>query len=224
MTKKPINVVVKGAKEAVKRLNEQVEEGCCDFSHIGVNPETVTTVSRSSDGNTTKTTETVYRLVGLADAVDGEELEEFNAWKAKHDPLKKKRTDLNYTLALLNGKPMNKLSIFMFIVSVVFLAFGLLTLFKVLPLPESQIGIAIGLVIAGALLDAGAILVIVLRAKKIKKLNERRDEIEKEDASLKAEEDALKSEEPSWYGRALFTYKGTLVSNSQVQWDLKTKK
>ena len=51
MEKKPINFVVKSAREAEKELNAIVEKGGSEFD-FGINPEYVTTVTKKSDGTT----------------------------------------------------------------------------------------------------------------------------------------------------------------------------
>ena len=89
MEKKPINFVIRNAQGAVKELNAIVEKGGAEFD-FGINPEYVITVTKNSDGTTKEEKERVYRIVGFANMMVGEELDSLNAVKEEIKSSKKK--------------------------------------------------------------------------------------------------------------------------------------
>lgn len=220
MEKKPLNIVVKDAKEAAKRLNEVVENGGFNFD-FGINNEYVTTVSKNSDGSTTESKETVYRLIGFVDTYMGEELFELNSIKDEIKTIKSEREEMNRTLNVMNKSAFAPISILLLGVAVFTLVFGILTLVNVLPLPEEQKFISIILVIVGALALAGSITLFILRRNKKAKLLANKDEILKQDDDLKNKEKDLDNKTPQWYKDALWSAEGNVFKNASQRFELK---
>ena len=220
MEKKPVNFVVHKAEEAAKRLNEIVEKGGYKFD-IGINPEYVTTVTKNSDGTTSKEKERVYRIIGFVDTYVGEELDSLNAVKEEIKSTKKEREEMNRTLNIMNKSAFAPISIFLLCVAVITLVLGILTLAKVLPLPAGQLPIAIVLTVVGVLALGGSIVLFILRKNKKAKLLENKDEILSKDEELKERERNLDSRTPQWYKDALWTASGNTFKNSFEQHILK---
>lgn len=220
MAKHPVNFTAQDAKQAANKLNDFVEKGGYQFD-IGVNEEYVNTVSRNSDGSTRTEKEKVFRIIGFVDCKEGPELDEYTKVKDERKALKKEREELDRKLKLLNGKAFGPLSIFLMCVGLFCLFFGIMTIARVLPLPEEQKGIAIALIIVGALAAAGCVLATVFRSKKVKALQANRPEIEKADASLKERESSVDSKTPAWYKDALWEAKGDLLINKTAQFTLR---
>ena len=222
MEKKPINFVVKSAREAEKELNAIVEKGGSEFD-FGINPEYVTTVTKKSDGTTETEKERVYRIIGFVNMVTGPELDALNNVKDEMKATKKEREEMNRTLNVMNKSAFAPISIFLLAVAVFTLAFGILTLAKVLPLPAGQLPIAIVLTVVGVLALAGSIVLAVLRNNKKKALLERKDEILKQDQDLKEKESSVSNRTPQWYKDALWTSEGNTFKNSSQRHTLKDK-
>ena len=222
MEKKPINFVVKSAREAEKELNAIVEKGGSEFD-FGINPEYVTTVTKKSDGTTETEKERVYRIIGFVNMVTGPELDALNNVKDEMKATKKEREEMNRTLNVMNKSAFAPISIFLLAVAVFTLAFGILTLAKVLPLPAGQLPIAIVLTVVGVLALAGSIVLAVLRSNKKKALLERKDEILKQDQDLKEKESSVSNRTPQWYKDALWTSEGNTFKNSSQRHTLKDK-
>ena len=220
MEKKPINFVIRNAQGAVKELNAIVEKGGAEFD-FGINPEYVITVTKNSDGTTKEEKERVYRIVGFANMMVGEELDSLNAVKEEIKSSKKEREEMNRTLNVINKSAFAPISIFLLAIAVFTLVFGILTLAKVLPLPAGQIPIAIVLVVVGVLALAGSIVLAILRKKKKKALLERKDEILKQDEELKEKERSVDARTPKWYKDALWRAKGNTFKNASQQHTLK---
>ena len=214
MNKKPINFTAKDLKDAQRKLNDLVDEGMANFKDIGVNPEAVTTVSYSSDGTKREEKETVYRFIGLGEVVDEEQINELKEWTSRRETLKKERDELNRKLTYLNGKPFGPLSILLLCVGLFCGILGILTVAKVLPIPEEQNVIPIILIIVAVLAIAGCVLATVLRTKKIKGMQANRVEIEDADKALKDKENNFENDEPLWHKNAIFRIENdTLVNN-----------
>lgn len=220
MEKKPINIVVKDANEACKRLNEVVENGGYNFD-FGINEEYVTTLTKNSDGSTDETKEKVFRIVGFVDTYMGNELDSLNAVKEEMKALKKEREEMNRTLNVMNKSSFAPISILLLGIAVFTLVFGILTVSGILPLPEEQKAIAIVLIIVGALSLAGSIALFVLRKNKKAKLLANKDEILKRDEELKNKEKELDSKIPQWYKDALWTVEGNTFKNASHRHELK---
>lgn len=220
MEKEPLNIVVKNANEAAKRLNEIVEQGGYNFD-FGINKEYVITVSKNSNGTTTEEKERVYRLIGFVDTYVGDELNSLKEVKDDFENIKKERAEMNRTLNIMNKSAFAPISILLLGVAIITLVLGVLTLTKVLPLPAEQIGIAIALTIVGALALAGSILLAVFRSKKKKALLEKKDEILKQDEALKNKENEVNSRVPKWYKDALWTAEGNIIKNASQRHELK---
>lgn len=220
MEKEPLNIVVKNANEAAKRLNEIVEQGGYNFD-FGINKEYVITVSKNSNGTTTEEKERVYRLIGFVDTYVGDELNSLKEVKDDLENIKKERAEMNRTLNIMNKSAFAPISILLLGVAIITLVLGVLTLTKVLPLPAEQIGIAIALTIVGALALAGSILLAVFRSKKKKALLEKKDEILKQDEALKNKENEVNSRVPKWYKDALWTAEGNIIKNASQRHELK---
>ena len=220
MEKKPLNIVVKDAKQAVRELNEYVEKGAFQFD-FGINKEYVITVSKNSDGSKKEEKEPRYRLVGFMDMYVGNELEPLELVRADLKKTKKEREEMDRTLNVMKKSAFAPISLFLLLVSVFVLTFGVLTLAHILPLPPEQIGIAIALVIVGSLCLAGSIALAVLRLKKKKALLAREDEILNQDQELKARETELDSRVPQWYKDALWSYEGNTFKNVSQRHTLK---
>lgn len=222
MEKKPINFVVKSAREAEKELNAIVEKGGSEFD-FGINPEYVTTITKKSDGTTETEKERVYRIIGFVNMVTGPELDALNNVKDEMKAVKKEREEMNRTLNVMNKSAFAPISIFLLAVAVFTLVFGILTLAKVLPLPAGQLPIAIVLTVVGVLALAGSIVLAVLRSNKKKALLERKDEILKQDQDLKEKESSVSSRTPQWYKDALWTSEGNTFKNASQRHTLKDK-
>ena len=220
MEKKPINFVIRNAQGAVKELNAIVEKGGAEFD-FGINPEYVITVTKNSDGATKEEKERVYRIVGFANMMVGEELDSLNAVKEEIKSSKKEREEMNRTLNVINKSAFAPISIFLLAIAVFTLVFGILTLAKVLPLPAGQIPIAIVLVVVGVLALAGSIVLAILRNNKKKALLERKDEILKQDEELKEKERSVDARTPKWYKDALWRAEGNTFKNASQQHTLK---
>ena len=220
MEKKPVNFVVKDAKEAVKRLNEIVEEGGANFD-IGINEEYAITVTKNSDGSTSESKEKRYRIIGFVDMQTGLELEPLNNVKDEMKAAKKEREEMNRTLNVMNKSAFAPISILLLAIAVFTLTFGILTLAHILPLPEGQLPIAIVLTILGALALGGSIALFVLRLRKKKNLLARKDEILKQDEELKQKEKDIDNRLPNWYKDALWSYEGNTFKNASKKFELK---
>ena len=220
MEKKPLVMVAKDAQDAAKKLNEYVEKGGYNFD-FGISKEWSITVSKKSDGTTSETKERRYRFTGFVDTYVGEELEPLKAVRKDMEDLKKERAELNRTLNVMNKPAFAPISIFLLIVAVITLFFGIMTIAKVLPLPPEQIGISIALVVVGGLALPGSIILAVFRSKKKKMLLEHKDEINKQDEDLKKKEQELDSKIPQWYKDALWTAKGDEIRNASQHHILK---
>ena len=220
MEKKPVNFVVHNAQEAAKELNAIVEKGGYNFD-FGINNEYVTTVTKNSDGTTSKEKERVYRIIGFVDTYVGEELDSLNAVKKEMKATKKEREEMNRTLNVMNKSAFAPISILLLAVAIITLTLGILTLAKVLPLPAGQIPIAIVLTVVGVLALAGSIVLAVLRSNKKKALLEKKDEILKQDEDLKEKERNIDSRTPQWYKDALWTASGDTFQNKSQKHTLK---
>ncbi len=220
MEKKPLNIVVKNAQEAAKRLNEVVEKGGSKFD-FGINEEYITTVTKNSNGSTSTEKEKCFRLVGFVDTCVGEELDSLNAVRDDLKRVKKERVELNRTLNVMNKSAFAPLSILLLGIAVVTLTLGILTLASVLPLPSGQTPIAIVLTIVGALSLGGSITTFIFRRKKKLALLSRKDEILKSDEELKEREKDVDSRLPEWYRNALWTYEGNTFRNAMQSHTLK---
>ena len=220
MEKKPINIVVKSAQEAAKRLNEVVEQGGYNFD-FGINNEYVITVSKNSDGSKNEEKERVYRIIGFVDTYVGDELKSLELVREDMKAVKKEREEMNRTLNILNKSAFAPISIFLLIIAVFTLTFGILTLAKVLPLPAGQIPIAIVLVVVGALALGGSIATFLLRRKKKIALLNNKEEILKNDEELKQKEQDIDKRVPQWYKDALWKAEGNTFKNATQQHTLK---
>lgn len=215
----PVNFTAKSIKDAQSKLNDLVDEGIYNFSRVGVMPETVHNVRINSDGSKDDRPETVYRFVGLAEAVEPNELKEFKEWKSRSDELKSERDAMNRKLNLLNGKAFGPLSIFLLVLGLITGTLGILALVGVLPIPSEQIGISIALSVVGVLAITGSILVSIFRDKKIKLIQKDRGDIENENNALLAKENKLFSDEPIWHAGAQFKISNNLVYNNNSKFD-----
>ena len=220
MEKKPVNFVIRNAEQAAKELNKIVEDGGSEFD-IGINPEYVITVTKNSDGSTKEEKERVYRIIGFANMMVGPELESLNAVKEEMKTAKKEREEMNRTLNVMNKSAFAPISILLLCVAIFTLAFGILTLARILPLPAGQIPIAIVLVVVGVLALAGSIVLAIFRNNKKKALLERKDEILKQDEELKEKERSIDSRTPQWYKDALWTAEGNVFKNKSQRFELK---
>ncbi len=220
MEKKPVNIVVKNAQEAAKRLNEFVENGGYNFD-FGINNEYLITVSKKSDGTTSEEKERVYRIIGFVDTYVGEELKPLELVREDLKAAKKEREEMNRTLNIMNKSAFAPLSIFLLIVAIITLTLGILTLAKVLPLPAGQIPIAIALTVVGALCLGGAIAAFILRRKKKLELLNNKEEILKNDEALKQKEQDIDKRTPQWYKDALWSYEGNTFKNATQKHTLK---
>ena len=220
MEKKPLVMVAKDARDAAKKLNEYVEKGGFNFV-FGISEEYIITVSKNSDGSKKEEKEKRFRFTGFVDTYVGHELDSLNLVREDLKNIKKERAEMNRTLNIMNKSPFAPISIFLLIIAVILLAFGILTLAKILPLPASQIGIAIALVIIGSLALAGSILLAVLRGKKKKALLARQEEILRQDQDLANRESEIDKRVPQWYKDALWTAEGNVVKNASQRHTLK---
>ena len=128
--------------------------------------------------------------------------------------IQKERAEMNRTLNVMNKSPFAPISVFLLLIAIFVLTFGILTLAGILPLPDEQKGIAVVLVIIGALALTGSILLAVLRGKKKKSLLERKEEILKQDQDLQIREKEIDARVPQWYKDALWTAEGNVVKNA----------
>lgn len=220
MEKKPLVMVAKDARDAANKLNEYVEEGAFEFD-FGISEEYVITVSKGSDGVKKEEKEKRFRFTGFMNVYVGEELEPLNQVREDLKNVKKEREEMNRTLKIMNKSAFAPISIFLLIVALITLAFGILTLVKVLPLPASQIGIAIALTIAGSLALSGSIVLAIFRHKKKMLLLAMKEEILRQDADLAEREKAIDRKVPSWYKDALWKAEGNVLSNASQRHELK---
>ena len=220
MEKKPLNIVVKDANEAVKRLNEVVEKGGAEFD-FGINEEYLITVSKNSDGTRSESKQKVYRLVGFVNTCVGDELDSLNEVREDLKATKKEREEMNRTLNVMNKSAFAPISILLLAVAIFTLVFGILTLAKVLPLPAGQIPVAVALVVIGALSLAGSIALFILRKKKKNALLARKDEILSSDEQLKVKEREVEERTPAWYKKALWSAEGNTFKNASQRFELK---
>ena len=191
------------------------------FELFGINKEYVITVSKNSDGSKKEEKEPRFRLVGFMDMYMGEELAPLNAIRKDLEKVKKERAEMNRTLDVMNKSPFSKFSVFLLIIAIILLSFGILTLSKILPLPEEQIGIAVALVIFGSLALIGSILVAVFRGKKKRELLTRKEEILRQDQDLQNREAEIDSKVPQWYKNALWSAEGYVLRNATQRYELK---
>lgn len=220
MEKKPVNIVVHDAREGARRLNEIVESGGFNFD-IGINEEYVTTVTKHSDGTSSEEKEKVFRIIGFVDTYVGNELDSLNAVREDLKNIKKEREEMNRTLNVMNKSAFAPISIFLLIIALLLLTFGILTLAKILPLPAGQIPIAIVLVIVGTLALGGSIALFITRLNKKKALLANKDEIINKDNDLRNREAEIDSRTPSWYKNALWSYEGNTLRNASHRLTLK---
>ena len=220
MEKKPLVMVAKDASDAAKKLNEYVEQGAYKFD-FGINPEYSITVTKHSDGSSSESKEKHFRFTGFMDMYVGDELKPLFDVREDLEKVKKERVELNRTLNIMNKSAFAPISILLLCVAIFTLTFGILTLAKILPLPESQIGIAVALVIVGALALIGSILLAVLRSNKKKALLQNKDAILKQDDELKEKEQEIDRRVPKWYKDALWSAKGNVIQNAHGRYELK---
>ena len=220
MEKKPLTMVAKDARDAAKKLNEYVENGGYNFD-FGISTEYVITVGKNSDGSRSEEKEKRYRFTGFVDTYIDNELDSLKAVREDLKNVKKERAEMNRTLNIMNKSAFAPISVLLLCVAIITLAFGILTLANILPLPKEQIGIAIALTIVGALALAGSIVLAILRGKKKKVLLERKDEILNQDQELKAKESEIDKRVPQWYKDALWTSEGNVVKNASQRHVLK---
>ena len=213
MEKKPLTMVAKDARDAANKLNEYVEKGGFRFD-FGISTEYVVTVSKNSDGTKKESKEKRYRFTGFVDMYVGNELEPLNLVRQDLRNIQKERAEMNRTLNVMNKSPFAPISVFLLLIAIFVLTFGILTLAGILPLPDEQKGIAVVLVIIGALALTGSILLAVLRGKKKKSLLERKEEILKQDQDLQIREKEIDARVPQWYKDALWTAEGNVVKNA----------
>ena len=220
MEKKPLVMVAKDASDAAKKLNEYVEKGAYEFD-FGISQEYSITVTKRSDGSKSETKEKRYRFTGMMNTYVGDELNSLNEVRGDLEKVKKERAEMNRTLNVMNKSAFAPISILLLGVAIFTLLFGILTLTPALPLPKSQIGIAIALVIVGTLALAGSIVLAVLRSNKKKMLLGKKDEILKQDQDLQAKEKEIDSRVPQWYKDALWTVEGNAIKNALQRHELK---
>lgn len=220
MEKKPLVMVAKDANDAAKKLNEYVEQGAFKFD-FGISHENLVTVTKNSDGSTSESKEVRYRFTGFMDMYTGDELKPLLDVREDLEKVKKERKELNRTLNIMNKSAFAPISILLLGIAIFMLTFGILTLAKVLPLPASQIGIAVALVIVGALAFAGSIALAVLRSNKKKSLLQNKDAILKQDDALKEKEQEIDRRVPQWYKDALWSAKGNAIQNASGCFELK---
>lgn len=220
MEKKPLVMVAKDAKDAASKLNEYVEKGAYEFD-FGISQEYSITVTKRSDGSKSEVKEKRYRFTGMMNMYVGDELDSLNAIKGDLENAKKERAEMNRTLNIMNKSAFAPISILLLGIAIFTLVFGILTLEGVLPLPKSQIGIAIALVVVGTFALAGSIVLAVFRSKKKKMLLEKKDEILKQDQDLQAKEKEIDNRVPEWYKDALWTVEGNAIKNALQRHELK---
>ena len=220
MEKKPLNIVVKDARDGARELNEYVEKGAFKFD-FGVNKEYVITVTKNSDGTKKEEKEPRYRLIGFMDMYVGKELESLELVRNDLKKIKKERQEMDRTLNVMRKSAFAPISVLLLCVALFTLAFGILTLAGILPLPPEQRGIAVVLVILGVLSLAGSIVLAVFRGKKKKELLSREGQIVAQDNELQAREKELDSRTPKWYKDALWSYEGNVIKNASQRLTLK---
>ena len=220
MEKKPLTMVAKDAKDAAKKLNEYVEKGGFNFD-FGISEEYSVTVTKNSDGTTKEEKEKRYRFTGFVDTYVGEELAPLQLVRNDLENIKKERAEMNRTLNVMNKSAFAPISILLLGIAVFTLVFGILTLAGILPLPPEQKGIAIALVIVGALALVGSILLAIFRGKKKKALLEKKDEILAQDNDLQKREHEIDERVPQWYKDALWSAEGNVVKNALQSHTLK---
>lgn len=216
MEKKPLNIVVKDARDGATRLNEYVEKGAFKFD-FGVNKEYVITVTKNSDGTKKEEKEPRYRLIGFMDMYVGQELESLNLVRNDLKEIKKERAEMNRTLNVMRKSAFAPISILLLCIALFMLVFGILTLAGILPIPPEQRGFAVVLVILGTLSLAGSIVLAVFRGKKKNALLAREGEIVNQDNQLQAREKEIDSRVPQWYKDALWSNEGTSVLKNATQ-------
>ena len=220
MEKKPLVMVVKDANEAAKKLNEFVENGAFNFD-FGISHEYLITVSKNSDGSKKEEKELRFRFTGFMDTYVGDELNSLNEVREDLRNVKKEREEMNRTLKIMNKSAFAPISIFLLCVAIFTLVFGILTIAKILPLPIEQIGIAIALIIVGALALAGSIVLAILRSNKKKALLARKDEVLKQDHELQDKEKEIDRRVPDWYKAALWSAEGNVIKNATQRHEVK---
>lgn len=220
MEKKPLNIVVKDARQAARELNEFVEKGAFNFD-FGINKEYVITVSKGSDGVKKEEKEPRFRLIGFMDMYQGKELDSLNAVKDDLKKVQKEREEMNRTLKIMNKSAFAPISVFLLIVALIVLTFGILTIAGILPIPPEQRGIAILLIVIGVFALAGSIVLAVFRGKKKKALLERKDDVLAKDANLQAREAEIDARVPDWYKKAIWTVEGNVIRNMTQRHEIK---
>ena len=220
MEKKPLTMVAKDVKDAAKKLNEYVEKGGFNFD-FGISEEYSVTVTKNSDGTTKEEKEKRYRFTGFVDTYVGEELAPLQLVRNDLENIKKERAEMNRTLNVMNKSAFAPISILLLGIAVFTLVFGILTLAGILPLPPEQKGIAIALVIVGALALVGSILLAIFRGKKKKALLGKKDEILAQDNDLQKREHEIDERVPQWYKDALWSAEGNVVKNALQSHTLK---
>ena len=213
MEKKPLVMVAKDARDAARQLNEYVEKGGFNFD-FGISTEYVVTVSKNSDGSRKEEKEKRFRFTGFVDTYVGSELDSLHGVREDLEKVKKERAEMNRTLNVMNKSAFAPISILLLGIAVFTLVFGILTLAGILPLPPEQKGIAIALVIVGALALVGSILLAIFRGKKKKALLEKKDEILAQDNDLQKREHEIDERVPQWYKDALWSAEDNVVKNA----------
>ena len=143
----------------------------------------------------------------------GDELKPLLDVREELENVKEERAEMNRTLNVMNKSAFAPISILLLGIAVFTLVFGILTLAGILPLPPEQIGIAIALVIVGALALIGSILLFIFRLKKKKGLLAKKDEILAQDQELQNKENEINKRVPQWYKDALWTAEGNTIKN-----------
>ena len=220
MEKKPLTMVAKDARDAAKKLNEYVEKGAFNFD-FGISEEYVVTVSKGSDGLRKEEKEKRFRFTGFMDMYVGDELNSLREVREDLEIVKKEREEMNRTLNVMNKSPFAPISIFLLCVAIVTLTLAILTVAKILPIPNGQLGVAIALIVVGALALSGSILLAVSRNKKKKALLENKEEIMKKDAELQDREQKVDARVPQWYKNALWTSEGNVLRNASHHYEIK---
>lgn len=213
MGKKPINMLVKNANEAEKRLNDYVEDGGSDF-RIGISTEYVTTTVVNSDGTKSYRKEKRYRIMGFVDTVSQSEVEALKSVKKEMNAMKNARDAMNRKLNIMNKRPFAPLSVLLLCSGILMFALGILTITGVLPLPSEQKTIALVLTILGAVCIAGSFITYAVRKKKKTALLAIKDQVLKEDAELVEKERAFDVKVPDWYKKAHWHVEGSTLFNS----------
>ncbi len=220
MEKKPLVMVAKDARDAAKKLNEYVEKGGFKFE-FGISTEYVVTVSKNSDGTKKETKEKRYRFTGFVNTYVGDELKPLNDVREELRKVQKDREEMNRTLNVMNKSAFAPISIFLLLVGIFTLTFGVLTLAKILPLPAGQIPIAVVLTIVGVLAIGGSFTLFFLRRNKKLALLARKEEVLRQDTALQARESDVNARVPDWYKNALWTAEGNTIRNASQNHTLK---